>query len=558
MRPDVRMRRAALLVSATLLLQIALEPVARALDLQLQTQFQSFTVKPEGEAADTRSSFQTSYNFGFRRPLAPWSNIQSYLSVNSSDYSDRLSDQSNSNMVFNMTSQQRTYTLTGGLDRNSHRSAISSFGDTSISDGTTSNYNVNFIWAESAMPTLNMQYRRSTSGVTSGENNSTYQTTTLLSGAYYEYSPLRFTWDRQRQTYDFSGTFSSNHSETVRSRAAVNFEQKLLEGLNFSADIGRDKTNTSGARFGSAFGGNSSVFRLTAVPTRSVIMSLDRSYFSSDQSSGLVDSSSKSDSTTLSLRSEILPGLSLSVTDLVTNDRGDLYTSQNKNSSVSLGASLTPDTFATLGWNQSSFASEGQTGSTQKNTYMSFRTPLSIDTDINIDAGWSDSAGGESGYKSKYLGLMARNRSRSDMTMGLGYRWNGINQTGFSAGRQSTQSADFDLAWTPSSTIGLNATANYYVTGGTTISQYLAPTVDLRWEPSSQSNLTLRYNFNRSKQWDPLLAEILGQSNKGISARLSYRLSQKSSFDLTYDYQGASTGGVEYQKALRAFYRTRL
>lgn len=534
--------------------------VVLPIEIQVQSQYQILEVKPEGDPLESTSSFSTTYNLGLRRQLTPRTKLQSHLTVNSSDYSDQIGEQSSRNIVFNLISQERTYTLTGGVNRSDHRSARSALGTSSFSDGSTTNYNANFVWQESALPVVNLQYRKSTTDVSSGLNNSIYSTGTWLVGSYYEYSPLRFTFDRQAQANDFSGRTTSTHSETVRSRMGVNFEQELLDGLNLTADLSRDVNTTDNGTFGTRLNGTSSSVRLTATPTRSILLSADKSFYSSRFTGRLLEQDNDSETTSLSMRSEILPGLSFAINRFVNDQTSDLVKSNNKNLSATLGAALTRDTFATLGWSKSTFnTTPGDIFTKQQNSYISLRTPIGFDTDMNLDFGLTESVSGtQTSYDGKYASVHVRNRSKSDMSLGLGYRWNLLDLTGGTGGKLTTQSLDFDIAWTPASTLGINARANYYFTSGNTISEYLSPTVDIRWEPSSQSNLVLRYNFNRSNQWDPLLAEVLGQSAKGISARFSYRLSRRSSFDITYDYQASGSGGIDFQRAIRAYFRTRL
>ncbi|MBI2842967.1 MAG: hypothetical protein HYX78_06160 [Armatimonadetes bacterium] len=551
--------RATLMIAIAGLMTLAIAPTARALEIQAQTNYQLFEVKPEGQPIQSSSSIRTTYNLGFRGPLTPYSNLQSFFTMNSSDYTDRIGEQSIRNVVFNLISRESTHTLTGSIDRSDNHSATSAFGVPTVSKGQTTNYNVNLVWSEQALPVVNLQYRQSSNSVTSGINTSNYSTGTWLTGAYYEYSPLRFTFDRQQQSYEFSGRTTSR-SETIRSRFGVNFEQRLLSGLNFTADFSKDSNETSATGFGTSFGGTSSVFRLTATPTRSVVLTADRSLYKSHQSTRLLSSETDSVGTTLSLRSEILPGLSLGITSFANDQTAGLVKSKNKNLSASLGAVLTRDTTATLGWNKSSFDTMPQDFTTsQHNTYLSLRTPLAIDTDLNIDFGLSDSQTGVgTGFSGKSAGFIIRNMSLKEMSLGFGYHWNVLDQRGSQLGEKRSQSIDFDIDWLPSSTLGIDARVGYYVTGGTSISEYISPTIDIRWQPSTQSNLTLRYDFNRSRLWDPLQADILGQSAKGLSARFSYRINQRSSFDITYDYQAATASGFDFQRALRLYFRTKL
>jgi len=549
------------MLAALGILNCALMPPVRAVELQARSELQLFQIKPRGRPVQSKSSFATTYNLGFRGPLSPWSKLQSFLTMNSSDNTNTLSQATNRSMSFSLLSQERTYTLSGGFDRQDYHSVFSGIALPITSGGATTNHYVNFIWQEPALPTVNLQFRQSTSQVSSGLTNSSYRTGAWLTGAYYEFSPFRLTFDRQQQAYDYSGGGGANHSRNTRSRIGLNFEQRLLDGLNFTADVARDSNSVTGSGFNTSSGGTSASFRLAATPTRSILLSADRALYSTRQSGPLFLVSGDSDTTTLDLRSEILPGLTFGATKLDSDLKSSIGRTRNRTLSASLGAALTRETFASLGWNRSSYDSTpGELTTDQKSTYLSLHTPLGFESDLNVDLGLTDSPTGPvaSRYRGRYASFLIRNRTASDMSLGVGYRWSLLDTAGTLASRQSTQAVDFDMAWTPASTLGVNARASYLLTNGGTISQFISPSLDLRWEPSGQSSLILRCNFNQSRLWDPILARILGQSAKGLSARFSYRLSERSSLDVTYDYQSSSAGGLAFQRAVRVFFVTRL
>jgi hypothetical protein len=261
------------------------------------------------------------------------------------------------------------------------------------------------------------------------------------------------------------------------------------------------------------------------------------------------------------MRSEILPGLSLTVNRQSSDQSDALSHRMNTSNGANVAARLTADANLALGWNKSSYRNAGGAlnGNDQMSTYASLQMPIGLDNDFTTDVGTMHSnSGGLDDISGKYFGVTLRNRTRSDVALGLGYRWSLIDTFGVGRYTQRTNAVDFDTSWFPTSSMGINARLSYSSNNGSNISDYITPTVDVRWDLSTDSSLTLRYNFNRARQWDPVRGAILDQQANGLSGRLTYRLGSNSNLDLTYDFLSSDNNGSQWQKALRAFFTIKL
>jgi hypothetical protein len=186
--------------------------------------------------------------------------------------------------------------------------------------------------------------------------------------------------------------------------------------------------------------------------------------------------------------------------------------------------------------------------------------PLGLGMDLTMDVGQSRSAGNAGPeFLSKFAGGIVRGALSAETSAGISYRWNRFSTTGIgTVPAQTSQSVDVDLTWFPSTIWGLSARANYFVVNGSVPSQFISPFIDLRWTPNATSSATLRYNFSKSKAWDPLQGQFLSQGDRGLSARLTHQVTRDSTLDLVYDFLGSDAGDLEWQRSLRIYFGQRL
>lgn len=525
--------------------------------IQTQVQYQSFEVKPYGKESTSTGGLSTTYNILIRKPVFPMLRLKTNINLTSFSNSDQLGQQQTRNMSFGASTQELRYNLRFGMDENSFHSISTSGDTTNITNGTNRSYYGNLMWQEPDMPTVNLQYRRNTNKAGSG---SSYETSSWVLGGYYDVAPLRFILDRRTTKYDFSSSGNSSGSDTTRSNIGVVFDQPLLPGLSLYGDWGKDNSDTSysnGRK--SSLGGTRHSMRLTAIPTNALLLTAERSAYDSRQDTGFLKTDTKSTITSYSARAEVLPGLSMvAYRQSQEQSGGGVESSSNRTTSVTLNGDIAPDTVASVGWNKSDFSVVGL-NTNQSSLFGTLQMPLSATTDLTFDVGTTESAVNRAlSHKGRYAGVLLRNNARRDLSYGIGYRWNWSDLSDSSARpKQTDQSVNFIASWLPSSNIGVNANLNYNVTGGRSISKNLSPSVDIRWEPSNNSQLLLRHSFSTLDQFDFSRWAINSQDTSIWTARLTYTLSRDSSFDLSYDLLKSNTG-IEWQRSLRMYFTYKL
>ena len=98
------------------------EAILQGLDLRTQLQYRTLEIKSRDAAPSSTGGLSTTYSLGLRGPLTPWARLMGNLTINSLSNNDQFGRQQSSNTVFNLSSDERTYTLTMGYMKNQYRS----------------------------------------------------------------------------------------------------------------------------------------------------------------------------------------------------------------------------------------------------------------------------------------------------------------------------------------------------------------------------------------------------------------------------------------------------
>jgi hypothetical protein len=365
--------------------------------------------------------------------------------------------------------------------------------------------------------------------------------------------------DQSQENLSSSAGLTS--STLTHRRMAVHFEQAIISGLSASGELSKDWSGFGQAGQGSRNSTDTArSIRFTATPTPAVVINADSySRDSSQESSGVLTVGNSSGST-ISMRSEIMPGLSLGLTK-ARNLRTDMdRASSSDNFSGNISAILAPDVLLSVSRSRISQSSEPVSlSSKSETTVATLRMPTGMGLDLTLDAGNSKSSGNlGTSFDSQSIGASVRGSLSSDFNVGLGLRRNAYSTSGLSVNKQTTNSLDFDMSWLVSGSVGIDARMNYYLNRGTNVSEYISPSVDFRWTPNSLSSLYLHYNFSQSRQWDALRVQFVSQGDRGLGVGLTQKLTEESSLDVTYDFQGSNFGTPTWQRSLRILFNHRL
>jgi hypothetical protein len=554
------MKLSALALIITIIWSSSAGAVLQGLDLQTQLQYRTLDIKSGDTSVSSTGGFSTAYNLALRQPLTPLARLLCNLSVNSISGTDELGKQQNRNMIFNLSSYERTYTLTMGYVRNQFSSLRTlNEGQPVVSSGEDKSYDLNFFMEEPAYPSINLQLRRRSSSVGTGLEATAFKSNSWLAGAFYDFSAFRFSFDQSKQSLSFSGSQPS--SVVSHRRAAVTFDQTLLNGLSVAGELSKDRSNLAQTgRPDNNFSGTVKSIRLTATPTPAVVINADKYVRNSTQDFGNLTTTGRTSGSSLSLRGDMMPGLSLSVIKAHNNQTDTNRDVDSDNTTGSLNALLAPDVRLSLSWSKIKQLSMPQLASSNSTTTLAtLQMPAGMGLDFSLDGGTSSSVSNVGpSFDSQFAGATLRGNLSADASAGLSYRWNHYQTGGVSSTRQTTNSVDFDLSWLATSTIGLNARVNYYLNQGSNISEYVSPYLDLRWTPNNTSSVTMHYNFSKSRQWDWVQRKFIDQGDKGLSLRLTHGLSADSSLDMIYDFQSSDIGTLTWQRSLRILFNHRL
>lgn len=261
-----------------------------------------------------------------------------------------------------------------------------------------------------------------------------------------------------------------------------------------------------------------------------------------------------------------MPGLSLDYTNQrQTQTGGGLLTSSgtmSRNRSLSLSARLAEGTLLNLGATHLEYNVAVPGADTrQDGLQMALQSALTSSTDLSLNLGRNKaSIGGAQNYQSIYAGIWVRDRTSSNLSLGIGYRRSNTRSGSGPAGSFHIISdiVDLDVLCLPTYDVGISARLSYQANNGQNVSDLLAPSVNLRWQIAPSTNLTVNYAFERLRQWDFVAAAIADSDTTGLSLRLTHSLSNGSSIDLAYDSHAATLGELEWRRQLRLYYTTHL
>lgn len=528
---------------------------AMPIDVQTQVRYDFLSVKDRDVEARGSGFLSTNYSIAFRRPIIPSSTLMSNLTLNSSETSDRIGRQSNKNWEFNVFSNQSKYTLIGRVSSNytASRSGLEPW------TGKTTNYNTSLFLNEAAWPKVNVQYLRNTTASSFRGSLNDYTTNTWLMSSYYDLAPFRFAYDGTRQTLDFPGATSSGFQTR---RSSIIFNHALFQGLTLSGEIARDLTQNEypGGRLSTTTGRQA--FRMSMTPTPAIVASVDYSLGSNEQTGSIGSLGTKTRTLGFNMRSQIMPGLAMDFLQQRQSQGGDQYAgTTSTNRSLGLSAQLDRSTFFSASALHADYASGANEGNATDTLQFGLQTSLTQKTDLNMSYGQNKSIiPGQSKYRGTTAGISIRERTSDKVSIGGAYRWNKTTTLlpGGNSLDLTNHAIDADLLWLPTSDLGLNLRLSYQANNGSTISELLTPSMNVRWQIAPSSNLTLNYTSVRNDQWDWSAWSLTGERSRGLSFRLTHSFSDNSSVDVVYDFHGSNIGQREWEKQLRAYFTARL
>lgn len=498
--------------------------------VQAQFQYDLTQTKKSGLGIATNGQFSTNYNLMLRRPLLSSSSLISDLSFNSTESGGYMGSQTTKNWTLNMLSQKTTYTLIGRVNRSSY------------SGSQMTDYAASLFLREPAYPVLNIQCIRNITGSATSASDSL--TSTWILGSYYDMQPLRFAYDRTQRSVNYP----TYNTRTNSQRSAVTLNQTLLPGLELSGELSRNSVAQG------LIGGTTSTntdtrsLRLTATPTRSIAADIDFSSQATDLGAGRSNGNYSDHSVSWNVRSEIMPGLSLDYADQVQsqarNQMSGIINSTSRNRGGSLSARLSEDSIL----NVSKMINTMSDGSNTDSLQTAFHTSLTATTDFGIDYGKSQSSSSDTCFS----GISIRDRSSTTMSLGASYRRNANRST--MSGDQFGDSIDLDMLWQPTYDMGLNLRLSYQRNRGATSSKALSPAANLRWQLDASTGMTVGYTLQRSDMSNLIAQQFSNTRSRGVTVRLTHAFPDRSSLDVSYDFQGGNMGDTNWRRQLRMYY----
>ncbi|HEY3414366.1 MAG TPA: hypothetical protein VGM51_15115 [Armatimonadota bacterium] len=544
----------ALLLLLTLAIAAQAEPVrAGVLDFQAQTEYDFAQVKRKGTSATGIGHFSTDYTLTLRRPFLPASSLMSDLTFKGIDSSDSNFRQNSRGWTLNLYSTDPKYMLSSRIDHNSY---TTSSGLSTKSTGYTTNYHADLLLRQPAYPAVSLQFQRQTSGTNYGGASGNYTTSTWLMSSYYDMAPLRFTVDRSRQRFDYSG---ANSIQMGSQSSAITLNRSLMTGLTVYGELSHTATDVKYSASSSSTDTNRRVLRLTVTPLRSLVADISLESQADRQKVGLVSGTNDNALVSWSVRSEILPGLSLDASDDRQTQSGRAYfgypSSVSRNRSVALTARFSDAALFSVSNTRSDFdVSTTIYHATQESLQSTLQASLSPTTDLNLNYGRSkSSAGGGDLFDSSVEGLLIRDRTSRLLSVGASFRRNRLRSevSGGEPLLQYGDTADVDVSWQPRYDVGLDLRMSHQNNTGSGAYKSFAPSGNLRWQITSATNFTANYSLQRYRPFDPTNVGLLGQDTRGLSMRLTHRIARGATLDIAYDFQASNITDIEWHRQLR-------
>ncbi|MHB1459408.1 MAG: hypothetical protein ACYC0V_21055, partial [Armatimonadota bacterium] len=114
----IRSITGSILLMSAILLSYGVVPVqAGILKGYVQARYDLLETKEEGKSVVSQARLTTNYYLALRKPLTPYANLMSDLSLNSSDTIEQIGIQSNRDLRFNVYAAGSRYNFTGRISR---------------------------------------------------------------------------------------------------------------------------------------------------------------------------------------------------------------------------------------------------------------------------------------------------------------------------------------------------------------------------------------------------------------------------------------------------------
>ncbi|MHB1459037.1 MAG: TonB-dependent receptor, partial [Armatimonadota bacterium] len=481
----------------------------------------------------------------------------------SSDTIEQIGIQSNRDLRFNVYAAGSRYNFTGRISRGD--SVSSSRVLNGDSRGSRTNYNASLLWREPAFPVVSVQYIRNVSDNSSNGSKQNFVNSTWMLSSYYDLDPLRFTFDRSVRTFDNSGQQSS---QTTIQRSSIQMNQELMRGMIFTGELSRYTTSFDASLRASSTSSNTGLFRVSLMPTQSVIASIDLSNQSTEQKSIRRVQQTDFGMVTFNVRAQVMPELSLDFSNRHQSQTGKVFNSSSRTESNSnswnlgINGQLADGTSINGSLSNSTF-DVGILGNrtSQNSAVLSLLTDLTRTTDLNANVGQETSRIGlGQDYVNRFAGVSLRDHASRTLSLGAAVRWSDTTspfQNG-TRSRQTSNAVNFDALWLPTQRVGLNVGVIYQVNNGANSSNFFAPELNLRWQVDSLTNLVLGYNLNQISARNLVDSPRTNQRNDGMTFRIDHSFLDGSSLNLAYDFQKTELGSLEWQKQFRLYYSRRL
>ncbi len=543
-------------VVVTLVLVSSIQPAttawARLIGLQIQSRYDFSQVKQRGLRVLSDGHLSTNYNIVLRRPFLPASTLMSDFSINTNSAGDGSTNQNTRNIMLNVYSSQPGYQLFGRLNRSDSGTSSRMHSST----GYSTDYNAGLFLVEPAYPALNIQLMHTVSGTKSAGSSGVYETTRWLMSSYYDMAPFHFSFDRTQQVFGYSG---SPGIQMNNQTSSVTLNQDLLSGLTMSAEMSKSSSGNTYANGNSSMRTGRRSIRLTATPTRSIVGNVDLSSQTNDQEVGAIINSNNNKSLSWSVRSGILPGVSMDYSEMKQQQAGNaifgISNSESGSSNLSLAARLSNTTSFNISKMHSDFSNTLiASGNSQDSIQSALQTSLTPTTDFSLNFGRNKSLvfGGDD-YDSSFCGASIRDRTSDTLSIGATYRYNKVRSliTNGSLLQYNNNVVDIDMLWQPTHDVGLNFRMSYQRNKGSIASQVIAPSGNIRWQIDPSTSLNANYSLQSLQQSGSILLPMFGQDTNSLTARLMHSFANGSYMDMSYDFQGSSVGDMQWRRQLR-------
>jgi hypothetical protein len=269
----------------------------------------------------------------------------------------------------------------------------------------------------------------------------------------------------------------------------------------------------------------------------------------------------KDNSLSWSVRSEILPGLSMDYSDQKQSLSGSQYfgvqDSASRNRNLSLAARLTEGTVFSIAKTRTTYdVAAVDYFSRQDSLQSALQTSLTRTTDLSLNYGHTKSnTGTNSLYDSSFQSVSVRDRTSTRLSVGATYRRTKV-RSNFAGDSflQKGNAADLDLLWQPNYDLGINMRLSYQNTKESGAFRAFAPSANVRWQITSSTNVTANYTLQSFQQFDPAHVQVFGQDTRGLAVRLTHNFPNGSNLDVDYGFQGSNIADTEWRRQLRVSY----